>query len=229
MRVQDLMTRNVSTVTPDTPLTAIADLLLNSHISGVPVVEPGGKLVGVVSEADLMWRAEGEGEQRRSWWASLLSGRSLRAADFIRTHGTRAEDVMSRSPVTVAEDTPVEEVIDLFERRRIKRLPVVRGEHIVGIISRSDLLRTLAEQRPHGEELPDDRTIQDDLVKLLGNQPWFNPSRVNVIAQNGRVALSGLVESETERRALHVAARSIPGVQGVDDNLTVQVLPAGGV
>jgi CBS domain-containing protein len=229
MRAQDVMTRDVSTVSPDTPLTAIADLLLSRHISGVPVVEPDGRLVGVISEADLMWRAEGEGEQRRSWWASLLSGRALKAADFIRTHGTRAEDVMSRSPVTVSEDTPIEEVIDLFERRRIKRLPVVRGAHVVGIVSRSDLLKTLARQRPFGESQPDDDTLQDELGRLLTGQPWYNSGRVNMVVENGVVNLSGLVASDTERRALHVAAHSIPGVRGVEDNLTVQVMPSGGV
>lgn len=220
MRAADVMTRDVATVAPDTPLTAIAELMLSKRISGVPVVEADGRLAGVVSEADLMWRAEGEGEPRRSWWASLLSGRSLAAADFIRTHGTRADDVMTRDVVTIGEDTPIEEVIDLFERRRIKRLPVVKGDRLIGIVSRSDLLRTLALARP--EPVPaDDSALQDRLQAILDDQPWINRGRVNVVVEGAIARLSGLVGTETERRALHVAAHSVPGIRGIDDNLTV--------
>lgn len=221
MRAADVMTRDVATVTPDTPLTAIAELMLSRRISGVPVVEPDGRLAGVLSEADLMWRAEGEGEPRRSWWTSLLSGRPLAAADFIRTHGTRADDVMTRDVVTVAEDTPIEDIIDLFERRRIKRVPVVRDGLLIGIVSRSDLLRTLAGARPEPPAATDDAALQDRLQAILAEQPWVDPGRVNVVVEGGIARLSGLVGSEVERRALHVAAHSVPGVAGIDDNLTV--------
>ncbi|CAA7614365.1 CBS domain-containing protein [Magnetospirillum sp. UT-4] len=229
MHASEVMTSDVATVSPDTPLTTIAELLLSRHISGVPVVDSGGTLVGVVSEADLMWRAGGEGTEHRSWWAGLLAGRPLQAADFIRTHGTRAADIMSRDLITVAEDTPIEDVVDLFERRRVKRVPVVRGGRVVGIVSRSDLIKTLALQRPPGDSLVDDRLLQDRLQALLAAQPWLDIARVNAVVENGTARLSGLVGSDTERRALHVAARSIAGIRSVEDNLTVGVTPMGGV
>lgn len=220
MRAVDIMTREVATVTPATPLTAIADLLLTRKISGVPVVEPDGRLAGVISEADLMWRAE-EGEPRRSWWTSLLSGRSLMAADFIRTHGTRADDIMTRDVVSIDEDTPVEAIIDIFERRRIKRLPVVRDHRLVGLVSRSDLLRAMARRPPPLPERADDAALQQRLIGMLSDQQWFDPRRVNVTVENGAVRLSGLVGSETERRALHVAAHALPGEHTIEDDLTV--------
>lgn len=226
MRAADVMTREVATVTPDTPLTEIADLLLDRRISGVPVVEQG-RLVGIVSEADLMWRAE-PGERRRSWWASLLAGRPLLAADFIKTHGTTARDIMTAEVLTVTEDTPLDEVVDLFERRRVKRLPVLRDGAVVGIVSRADLLRAMARSRPRAAEATDDRTLEDRLEKLIGAQPWLDKSLINVNVSGGVAQFTGLVGSDTERRALHVAARSI-GVRGIDDQLTVGRPPAGGI
>lgn len=229
MRAADVMTRDVATVSPDTPLTAIADLLLSKRISGVPVVQPDGRLAGMVSEADLMWRAEREGEPHHSWLANLLSGNSLKAADFIKTHGTRAADIMSRDVVTVTEDTPIEDVIDTFERRHIKRVPVVRDERVVGLVSRSDLVKALAASRPQGPEQADDNALQDRLLELLAKQRWIDPARVNVVVKDRKAWLSGLVGTETERRALHVAAHSVPGITAVEDNLTVGVTPSGGI
>lgn len=228
MRAADVMTREVATVTPDTPLSGVADMLLARRISGVPVVDGDGRLVGILSEADLMWRAE-EGERRRSWWASLLAGRPLAAADFIRTHGTRARDVMTTEVISVLEDTPLDDVLELFDRRRVKRVPVVRSDRVVGIVSRSDLLRALARSRTEPAAAGDDATLQDRLQRLLADQAWLDPSLVNVSVSGGTAHYSGLVHGETERRALHVAARSLPGITAVDDNLTVGAPPVGGV
>ena len=229
MRAADVMTRDVATVSPDTPLTAIAELLLSKRISGVPVVQPDGRLCGMVSEADVMWRAAGDQERHRSWWANVLSGRSLKASDFIKTHGTRAEDIMSRDVLTVREDTDIEDIIDLFERRRIKRLPVVRDDRLVGVVSRSDLLKILAGSRPEPAGQADDTALRDRLQELLAKQNWTDRGRVNVVVENGVARFSGLVESEIERRALHVAALSITGIHTVEDALTVAHLPAGGL
>lgn len=229
MRAADVMTREVATVTPDTPLTGVADMLLARRISGVPVVESDGRLVGILSEADLMWRAE-EGEHRRSWWASLLAGRPLAAADFIRTHGTRARDVMTRDVISVLEDTPLDDVLDLFDRRRVKRVPVVRADRVVGIVSRSDLLRALAKSRTEAPVAGDDAALQDRLQQMLADQPWLDSSLVNVAISGGIARYSGLVHGDTERRALHVAAFGLPGITAVDDSaLTVGPPPASGV
>jgi CBS domain-containing protein len=229
MRAADVMTRDVATVTPDTPLHLIADLLLSKHISGVPVVNADNTLAGVVSEADVMWRAAGEHEPHHSWLVNVLSGRALAAADFIRTHGTHAADIMTRDVVAVTEDTDLDDVLDLFEGKHIKRVPVVRDGKLVGIVSRKDLLRRLTRSLPETAAAGDDASLGDRLRALLAQQRWTDLGRVNVVVENGRARLSGLVTSEAERRALHVAAHSILGDVPVDDNLTVGAMPAGGI
>ncbi|MBF0335262.1 MAG: CBS domain-containing protein [Alphaproteobacteria bacterium] len=229
MRAAEIMTREVATILPDTPLTVVADMLLRRRISGVPVVEKDGRLVGIVSEADLMWRVE-QGERRRSWWATLLAGRPLAAADYIKTHGTRAADVMTAEVITIDEDTALDEVLDLFDKRRVKRVPVVRDGRVVGIVSRSDLLRALAGRRAPQSAAPgDDEALEDELQRIVAQQPWLDPSLVNVNVTGGIAHFSGLIGSETERRALHVAAHSLDGIRGVDDDLTIGQRPVGGI
>lgn len=229
MRAADIMTREVSTIRADTPLTAVAEMLIERRISGVPVVDAEGRLVGIISEADLMWSVE-EGEHRRSWWATLLAGRPLAAADYIKTHGTRAADVMTTEVITIEEDTPLDDVIELFDKRRIKRVPVVREGRLVGIVSRRDLLRAMAGRRATpAAGLGDDDALEDELQRIVAEQDWLDPGLVNVNVTGGIAHFSGLIGSETERRALHVAAHSLPGITGIEDELTVGQRPVGGI
>lgn len=220
MRARDIMHTQLVTVHPDTPVGEIAALLLDRRISGVPVCAADGHLVGIVSEADLMWRAESDTTHRRGWWASLLGGREMMAADFIRSHGTRAADVMTSPVVSVGVDDDLEAVIGTMERHRIKRVPVVEGERLVGIISRSDLLRSIA-RHAQPEAPRDDAGIAERLEALLRSQPWANPALVNIGVENGIVHLSGLVESEVERRAYEAAARAV-GARGVENDMAVR-------
>ena len=220
MLAKDVMTRRVVTVAPETPVPEVARLLLDRRISAVPVVDAGGRLLGIVSEGDLIRRPEIVGGRRRSWWLSLLSGGERDPAEYVRTHGGQAADVMTREVVVVAEDTPVGDIARLLEERRIKRVPVVRRGKLVGIVSRADLLRGLASARPRPRaSRPTDRAIRERLVKRLEREPWVPLGQINVIVTDGVVHLWGLVDSAEQRRALQVAARDTAGVRRVEDHL----------
>jgi len=221
MLAKDVMTKQVVTVPPGTSVPEIARLLLQRRISAVPVVDADGRVLGIVSEGDLIRRPEVGGARRRSWWLSLLSGSGNDPAEYVKAHGGQAGDVMTRPVVTVAEDTPAEDIARLLEERRIKRVPVVRRGKLVGIVSRADLLRGLAstKARPRQPARASDRAIRDKLVKRLEREPWAPLGQLNVIVTDGVVHLWGLVDSAEQRRALQVAAREISGVRAVEDHL----------
>ena len=227
MVAKDIMTTQVVTVDPDTPVRRIAELLLAHRISGVPVVGSGGDLVGIVSEGDLMRRPETGTERHRSWWLELVTTSDDLAREYVKAHGRRAADVMSPEVVTVAEDAPAGTMARLLEEHRIKRVPVVRGRRLVGIVSRADLLRGLAAQAapPEASAASDDRAIRAQLLRTLRDVRWTRPEFVSVIVTGGIVHLWGLVASDEERHALRVAADSIPGVRAVEDHMSR--VPAG--
>jgi len=219
MLAKDIMTTNVITVASDLPVEDVAELLLARNISGAPVVDATGRLVGVISEGDLIHRAEGDG--RRSWWLSLLSNEVDRAREYIKSHGHKAEDVMTRDVVTVAEDSPAGEIARLLERRRIKRVPVLRDGKVVGIVSRANLLHGLAahKDRISIAPSPDDRTIRKEIMALVEHEDWVTHGSLNVMVADGVVELWGWVESDEERKALKVAAEGVAGVREVQDHL----------
>jgi len=219
MVARDVMTRRVVTVAPETSVPEVARLLLEKRISAVPVVDGEGRIVGIVSEGDLMTRPESGTTRRRSWWLSLLSGEED-AATYVKTHGSRAADVMTRDVVTVAEDTPLGDVARILEERRIKRVPVVRRGKLVGIVSRADLLQGLASAKARPRKAGgSDRVIREKLLKALGRESWAPLGQINVTVSGGVVHLWGLADSAEQRRALRVAAESIAGVRAVEDHL----------
>ena len=222
MNAQDIMTRDVLTVGPDVTVAEIARVLLQRHISGVPVIEDG-KVVGVVSEGDLIHRQEIGTEKRRgSWWLRLCAGERS-PVDFIKSHGVTARDVMTQPVVTVTEDTPLDEIADLFEDRGIKRVPVVRNGKLVGIISRANLLQALASA-PH-PEIPvtgDDEEIRTKLLHILNSQSWWHPHTSHVVVSDGVVHIWGLDGSADARDATRVAALNVAGVRDVEDHRTKQ-------
>ncbi len=208
MLAKDIMTTDVVTITPEASVEEIAKLLLARGISGVPVVGAEGGLVGLVSEGDLI-RREGDPEHHRSWWLNLFAGPEERARDYVKSHGRRAEEVMTREVVTVTEDTPVGEIARLLEKRRIKRVPVVRDGRIVGIVSRANLLRGLAS---HKDRLgitpsPDERMIREAVLALVKREGWITHGSLNVMVADGVVELWGWVDSEDERKALLIAVK----------------------
>ncbi len=221
MQARDVMTTKVVTVRPDTRVEQIAALLLERRISGVPVVDADGRLVGIVTEGDLMRRPEMGTERHRGWWLRSFGDERERAAEYARAHGSRAEQVMTRNVVTVTEETPLGEIARLLEERRIKRVPVVRDAKLVGIVSRANLLHGLAA-RPAPtlpERSMDDRSLREEVARVLDRESLATHGPLNVTVTNGVVELWGLVESEEERLAIRVAAENVPGVVAVKDNL----------
>lgn len=220
MQAKDIMTTNVVTVAPDTRVEDIAALLLERRISGVPVVDAKERIVGIVTEGDLMRRPESDSERRHSWWLDLLVSSEESAADYVKTHGMRAEDVMTRGVITIGEQASVGEVAEILESRRIKRVPVVRDDRIVGIIARANLLQALAaSRRATAPPSSDDRSIRARIMEVLNHERWVSFGSLNVIVTDGVVELWGWVDSESERKALRVAVENVPGVRKLEDHL----------
>ena len=221
MQAKDVMTTNVVTVTPSTRIQDIAKLLLERKISGVPVVDPDDRVLGIVSEGDLMQRIENETERHRSWWLGFVASREQRAEEYVKSHGTRAGDVMTTDVVTVGEDVAIGEIARILEERRIKRVPVVRDGKLVGIISRANLLHGLAARKEEAPAAPsiDDRAIREAVIGALEKEGWVTHGSLNVIVTDGVVELWGWVESEDERQAFKIATENVPGVRFVEDHL----------
>ena len=221
MKARDIMTSPVISVGPDTPVREIAALLFKRRISGVPVLQDG-RLVGLVSEADLLRRQEiGTDRVTRphSWWLRLFSGDPT-PADYVKSHASRARDVMAREVVSVGPDTPIAEIAALLEARGIKRVPVLHGQQVVGIVSRGNLVQALATARRTAPKLtpPVDQAIRGRLLAELERQPWWGRVSSSVIVTEGVVHYWGTVGSDDERDAARVAAENVPGVQGVEDH-----------
>lgn len=214
------MTTPVVSITPLTFVRDIAALLLEQRISGVPVLE-GTRLAGMVSESDLLHRHEIGTDtlvRRRSWWKRLVQRNPI-PTDYVRSHGARARDLMSRRVISVAEDTPLAQIAALFERHHIGRVPVLRGERLVGIVSRADVVRAIAARSCALEpaDMQTDDSIRERLVAELERQPWWHPRWSNVFVSGGIVSYRGMVESDAERQAARVAAENVSGVRGVED------------
>jgi len=218
MRARDVMYRAVATTTPETTVEEVARLMINLRISGVPVLDKNGQLVGIVTEGDLLRRVETGTERRRSPWSEWFSANSRMAADYIKSHARRVEDVMTREVVSVEELASLGEIAELMETKRIKRVPVVHDGKIVGIVSRADLLQVLASGGAASADEESDRLIRDRLLAELRRQEWANSAEGNVVVSEGVVHFWGTVGSEEERRALRVVAENIPGVRGIEDH-----------
>lgn len=223
MNASDIMTTPVITAAPDTPVRKIAALLLEHRISAVPVVEDGG-VVGIVSEGDLLHRHEigtDRADRARSWWLRLL-GTDLSIEDYVRSHARYARDVMTREVVSVAPDTPIAQIASLLEARGVKRVPVLRGGRLVGIVSRANLIQALAVKvrpAPRGtKRAGNDKTIRARLIAELERQPWWRRGSSNAIVTEGVVHYWGMISAEEERTAARVAAENIPGVRSVQDH-----------
>lgn len=220
MRAKDIMTTGVITVTPETTIDAIAGLLLDRRISAVPVVDPDGTLVGIVSEGDLIRRVETGTEPRPSWWLELLRTTEDRALDYVRSHGRHAAEIMSTSLITVTEETELREIARLLEDNRIKRVPVVRDGRLVGIVSRADLLRGLITARPAAPPAGNDAQIRTDALKRV-HDTGISDTLLNVTVADGTAHLWGSVTTEAERLAARVAVENTPGVGELVDHLRV--------
>ena len=224
MKARDLMSTKVVTVNPDTSVRDIAALMVEKHISGVPVVDEHHSLVGIISEGDLLRRPElGTDRHPKRRWLSFLTDAQEQAREFTKSHALRADEVMSKSVAYVGEDATLGEIVNTMEKKRVKRLPVLDDDgRLVGIVSRIDLLRALAARQ--AEPLPpppeDDAAIRATLNDVLKNEDWAQSAMVNVIVSDGVVHLWGVVDSKEQREALRVAAENIPGVKSIEEHLT---------
>jgi len=229
MKAADVMVTNVITVGPDARVADVAHILLTARISGVPVVAPNGELLGMVSEGDLMRRVEAGTGRRRPWWLAIFTGKEPLAMEFIREHSRKVTDVMTRGVITAAPDTPLWKIANLLEKNAIKRVPIVEGGKVVGIVSRANLLQALASlsKRVEVASGADDSQIRDKVLSQLNAEPWTRPSLINVIVQDGTVELWGIVDSASEKKAVRIAAEVTPGVRAVNDNLIIRPAQAG--
>ncbi len=219
MRAHQIMTRPVITVTPETTIVKAANTMLYRHISGLPVVDAAGKLVGIVSEGDFIRRSEIGTQRKRGKFLKFILGAGKEASDFVHEHGGKVGEIMTPEPLTISEGAELEEIVELMEKHHVKRLPVMRGDKLVGIVARSNLLQavaSLARQIP--DPTADDDHIRNRIIDALEKQDWC-PFGLSVIVRDGIVHLSGVITDERSRQATIVAAEGVSGVTKVHDHL----------
>jgi CBS domain-containing protein len=219
MRTHQIMVRKVITVGPTASIVDAANIMLKNHISGLPVLDEDGKLVGIVSQGDFLRRAEIGTQRKRGRWLKLLFGPGKSASDFVHERGCKVGEIMTFDPKTVSEDTPLEDVVQLMESNNIKRLPVMRGNKLVGIVTRSNLLQAVAElARDIPDPTSDDDHIRNRIIAAIDKTDWA-PFGLNIIVRDGNVSLSGVITDERYRGASIVAAENVEGVKQVHDHL----------
>lgn len=229
MKASDVMVTDVITVKPASNVQDVAELLLTNRISAVPVIDDAGKLVGMVSEGDLLRRSEANTEHERSWWLKLLMGRELLAAEYLKEYSRKVADVMTRPVISAEPDTPVADIATLLERHRIKRVPIVRNGKVIGIVSRANLIQALATFRKKvtAPQTVTDAELRENINLQLKSEPWVRPFLVNVTVTDGTVDLWGMVDSSVEKQALRVAVENTPGVKGINDFVVLRPVASG--
>jgi len=222
MNVADVMTQKVITVTPETTIADAAGLMLEHRISGLPVVDEGGVVVGVVTEGDLLRRIETGTERRRKRWLEFLITPGRLAEDYSRANARKVGEVMSTEVIAVAPRDSLAEVVRLMERHHIKRLPVIERGRLAGIVSRANLVRALLQNLTEpsaGKAAGSDAEIRERIMAEIAKQPWGPRASVDVRVEAGIVELYGSITDERERTALQVLAENAPGVNAVKDHL----------
>ena len=230
MQAKDVMTSPVVSVEPDATILQAIRTMLQRRISGLPVIDKDGHLIGIVTEGDFLRRVETGTERRRPRWLEFLIGPGRLADEYTRSHGRKVNEVMTPDPTTVTEDAPLDEIVKLMERRQFKRIPVVRGEQVVGIVTRANLVHAIASAFPEAQAVDstDDAAIRARLMAELEKQAWAPAALINPIVKNGVVEIWGTITDGRERQAIRVAAENIPGVKAVRDHL-VWVDPTSGM
>ena len=227
MRVKDVMTPNVVCIGADEPVLKAARLMLQNRISGLPVLDKDGELVGIVTEGDFLRRGELGTQRQRPKWLEFIVGPGKLAQEYTHSSGRKVEEIMTPDPRTIGEDETLETVVDTMERHHVKRLPVTRGGRMVGIVSRANLMHALASLSRDTVSPPSgDTAIRDKILAAIGKQDWA--PRINVIVNAGVAELHGVITDDRERQGLIVAAENVPGVKRVRDHL-VWVEPMSGM
>jgi CBS domain-containing protein len=220
MRAHQIMTRRVITAKADTAIVDAANLMLQQHISGLPVVDETGRLIGIVSEGDFIRRSEIGTQTPRIRWLDFIMGAGKSALEFVREHGRKVGEIMTQDGLyTATEDMPLEELVRLMGRQNVKRVPVVRGDTLVGIVTRSDLLRAVASlARDVPDPTADDDHIRNRVIAAIEENEW-QPAQLGVTVRDGIVHLSGIITDERFRKATVVTAENVSGVKLVHDHL----------
>ena len=220
MNAADIMTSDVLTLSAETSVLDAARTMLRHRVSGLPVVDWSGKLVGVLTEGDLLRRAETGTQRHRAHWLELLTGPGRAAADYVHSHGRRVSEVMTEKVISIAPDTTLEQAVALIERHKIKRLPVVANGKLVGIVSRHDFLRALTDKADGEAAAPaNDEEIRARILAELDRQSWAPRAAMRIEVKSGVVELNGSITDERERMALRVLCENIAGVKSVVDHL----------
>jgi CBS domain-containing protein len=219
MLAHQIMSRHVVTVGVDASVTDAIAIMLGHQVSGLPVVDRAGRLVGIVSEGDFIRRAEIGTERKRGRWLIFLAGADRVALDFARSHGRKVGDIMTANPITISQDTPLADIVEIMEAHNVKRLPVMSGDSLVGMITHADFLPAVARLARVAEisAKDGDNRIRELVIAAMADQSW----RVH----NGVVSLRGTVRSDKARRAAIIAAENVPGVSKVEDGLTIYPAP----
>jgi CBS domain-containing protein len=227
MRVKDVMTANVICIGVDEPVLKAARLMLQNRISGLPVIDKDGELVGIVTEGDFLRRTELGTQRRRPKWLEFIVGPGRLAQEYTHSSGRKVEEIMTPDPRTIGEDATLEAVVSTMEQTHVKRLPVTRAGRVVGIISRANLMHALASlTRDTAAPAAGDSALRDQILAAVGKQDWA--PRINVIVNGGVAELHGVITDDRERAGLIVAAENVPGVKRVRDHL-VWVEPMSGM
>ena len=219
MKARDVMVSPVITVKPTASVKDVAKLFLERRISAVPVVDDQGKIIGVVSEGDLLHRAEAGTQRRGPWWLRALARDDALASDYVKEHARKVGDVMTTEVITAGPDTPLHEIATALERYAIKRVPIVKDGRLVGIVSRANLIQAVASDRKKLEIAPSDTAIREKLLAHWNSQGWAHTGLINATVTDGIVDLWGIANSDAEQKAIRVAAETIPGVVAVNDHM----------
>jgi CBS domain-containing protein len=230
MNASDVMSTNVISVHPDASVQEAANILLGNRISGLPVVDEHGRLLGILSEGDLIRRAELGTERHRSWWLELFTGEPAEAlaTEYVKSHGRRVGDVMTRDVITATPTTPLGEIATMLEKNHIRRVPIVEDGKVVGIVSRANIVQALATLRKKMEPATmTDAAVREKVMAQLASEPWGTQSSLNVTVENGTVELWGVVGSEAEKTAARVAAEGVAGVRAIENHISVRRFVSG--
>ena len=219
MRAAQVMTPIVLSISAEATVFDAAELLVGAGVSALPVVDGTGRLIGIMSEADLLRRAEIGTAPRKSWLQRFFANEAAAAAEYVTLHSRHVRDVMSAPVITVQEDDTLGHVADVMESRRVKRVPVLRGEVVVGIVSRANLLQALLSRDPLSEAHPSDEQIRRAVEAVVGKQTWTSPWPVNILVNASVVHLWGFVPSNAASEAYRVAAENVTGVKKVKNHL----------
>jgi CBS-domain-containing membrane protein len=220
MQAQDVMVRGVIAVGPDTPVRVAANAMISNGVSAILVIDINAKLLGIVSEGDLMRRVENDTERRSSWWLEMFKSSAELAQEFVKSRSKHVSDVMTRKVITAAPDTPLREIANLLEEHGIKRVPIMKDGLVIGIVSRANLLQAVASADDRTDWVESDRVLRQRTLDSIKDQPWSTRS-FNVIVNDRQAELWGSVFSADEKTAIRVAAEATPGIVSVADHLRV--------